>query len=166
MLAEPAVRGGPRQYLWKALLALSLALNLFFVVGALWIRMHAPPLPLSPEDRLGRMASELNLSAQQKQAFTHYSQSMRERLEAMHGAVQPLIGFAWSEVAKPAADESKVMQLFDRAAEERRGFMRDLTTKTLSFLGTLSPEQRAKFVQLARQRPRPWSPPPDHDEAR
>ena len=57
------------------------------------------------------------------------------------------------------------MQLFDQASEERRAFMRDLTTTTLGFMATLSPEQRAKFVQLARQRPRPWSPPPGHEGA-
>lgn len=166
MLAEPAARSAARPYLWKALLALSLALNLFFVIGALWIRVHAPAPMLSPEDRLEQMAGALGLDPQQKQAFARYSETMRERLQAMHGVVQPLIGNAWSEVAKPHADEAKVMQFFDQAAEERRGFMRDLTTTTLSFLATLSPEQRAKFVQLAHQRPRPWSPPADSDRPR
>jgi Spy/CpxP family protein refolding chaperone len=165
MLAEPAARSGAHPYLWKALLALSLALNLFFVIGAVWIRIHAPTPMLSPEDRLEQMAGDLGLDPQQKRAFAHYSQAMRERLQAMHQAVQPLIGNAWSEVGKPNADEAKVMQLFDQAAERRRGFMRDLTTTTLSFLATLTPEQRATFVQLAHQRPRPWSPPPDHDGA-
>lgn len=166
ILAEPVAHGGARQNWWKVLLALSLALNLFFVVGALWTRLHQPSPMLSPEDRLEQMAGELNLDTQQKQAFTHYSQTIRDRIKAMRGAVQPLIARAWSEVAKPRADEAKVMQLFDQASEERRAFMRDLTTTTLGFLGTLSPEQRAKFVQLARQRPRPWSPPPGHDAAR
>lgn len=165
ILAEPITRSGARQNWWKVLLALSLALNLFFVVGALWIWLHAPPPMLSAEDRLEQMAGELKLDAQQKQAFEHYSQAIRERIRAMHGAVQPLIASAWSEVGKPSADEAKVMQLFDQASEERRAFMRDLTTTTLGFMATLSPEQRAKFVQLARHRPRPWSPPPGHEGA-
>lgn len=148
------------------MLALSLALNLFFVAGALWIRLHAPPTMLSPEDRLDQMASELNLNPQQKQAFASYSQTIRGRIRAMHSAVQPLIANAWSEVGKPEADEAKVMQLFDKAAEERRAFTRDLTTTTLGFLATLSPDQRAKFVQLAHQHPHPWSPPSGHDAAR
>jgi Spy/CpxP family protein refolding chaperone len=87
---------------------------------------------------------------------------MRAKLQAMHQAMQPQIAKAWSEVGKPKADETKVMQVLDQAAEERRGFVRDLTTTTLSFLATLSPEQRTKFVQLARQRPHPWSPPSEH----
>ena len=101
ILAEPITRSGARQNWWKVLLALSLALNLFFVVGALWIRLHAPPPMLSAEDRLEQMAGELKLDAQQKQAFEHYSQAIRERIRAMHGAVQPLIASAWSEVGKP-----------------------------------------------------------------
>jgi Spy/CpxP family protein refolding chaperone len=165
MLAEPSARSGTRQHLFKAVLALSLALNLFFVIGAVWIRIHAPPPLPSPEDRLEQMSGELGLDTQQRQAFANYSQTMRQRLQAMHGAVQPLIGNAWSEVAKPHADEAKVMQLFDQAAQERRGFMRDLTTTTLAFLATLSPEQRVKFVKLAHQRPRPWSPPNERDRS-
>lgn len=162
MLAEPATGNAARQHWWKALLAFSLALNLFFCVGALWIRVHAPVSMPTPADRFEQMSGELGLDSAQRQAFVHYSQTMRQRLQAMHGAVQPLIGNAWSEVARPHADEAKVMQLFDQAAQERRGFMRDLTTTTLSFLATLTPEQRAKFVRLAQQRPRPWSPPSEH----
>jgi Spy/CpxP family protein refolding chaperone len=166
MLAEPATRGAIRPYLLIAVLTLSLALNLFFVIGAAWIHVHAPTPMLSSEDRLEKMAGELNLNPEQKQAFGLFAQAMRQHLEAMHRAVQPLIGDAWSEVAKPQANEDKVMQFFDEADQKRRGFMRDLTMTTLSFLATLTPEQRARFVQLAHQRPRPWSPPPDHRGAR
>jgi uncharacterized membrane protein len=160
MLAETAAHTATRQHLWKVLLALSLALNLFFVIGAAWIRIHAP-MP-SPDDRLVQMAGELNLDSQQRAAFVHYSQTMRGLLQSMHNEVQPLIASAWSELGKPQADEATVMQLFDRASQQRRNFVRDITTTTLSFLATLSPEQRAQFMKLARQRPRPWSP-PDHD---
>jgi uncharacterized membrane protein len=166
MLVEPAVQRAARQHWWKVLLALSLALNLFFVIGAAWIRVHAPAPMLSPEDRFAQMASELNLDPQQQQAFAHYSQTMRRLLESMHNEVQPLIASAWSEIGKPQADEATVMQLFDRAAQQRRNFVHDITTTTLSFLATLSPQQRAEFIRLAHQRPRPWSPPPDHDGGR
>lgn len=165
MLAEPAARGGTRRYWWRTALALSLALNLFFVVGALWIRVHAPPPAPSPEQRLERMAGDLGLDPQQQEAFERFSQTMRARLQAMHQAMQPLIAGAWSEVGKPQADEAKVMRLLDEAAETRRGYMQELTSTTLAFLATLSPEQRARFVQLARHRPHPWSPPRDHHEA-
>ncbi len=165
-LAQITAHGSNRQHFLRVLLTLSLALNLFFVVGALWIRIHAPAPPITPEQRLQQMAGELGLDAQQKQVFARYSQTMRERLQAMHEAVRPLISQAWSEVSKPQADETKIMRLLDDAAQQRRDFVGQLTTTTLSFLGTLSPEQRRKFVELAHQRPRPWSPPRDGDGPR
>jgi Spy/CpxP family protein refolding chaperone len=160
------MRSGTRQHLLRTLLALSLVLNLFFVVGALWIRIHAPAPPITPEQRLQQMAGELGLDAQQKQAFAHYSQTMRRRLDAMRESVGPLVAGAWAEVARPQADETKVMHLLDEAAQQRRAFVGQLTTTTLSFLATLSPEQRATFVELARQRPRPWTPQPHRDGSR
>ena len=168
MTAVQAAAGrGTRFHLLKVLLALSLALNLFFVVGALWIRIHAPPPPISPEQRLEDMAGELGLDPQQKAAFAHYSQAMRAQMQAMRDAVRPQVAKAWSEVGKPQADETKIMQLLDAAAQTRRHFVHDLTTTTLAFLATLSAEQRTKFVSLIHQGPRPWSPPRgDHDDAR
>jgi uncharacterized membrane protein len=152
-VASIATRRGMRQHLIWVVLALSLALNLCFVAGALWIRMHEPALLASPEERLQRIGAELALEPQQKLEFDDYSRAVQERVQKMHLAVEPLVGNAWSELAKPDADAAKVMQLFDEAAQKRYGFRRDLTSKTLSFLSTLSPEQRARFVALARQRP-------------
>jgi Spy/CpxP family protein refolding chaperone len=148
-----------RQWLW-VLLAASLALNLFFVAGALWIRFNEPFAPATPDERLQQMARELGLDPPQRQAFVQYAQTMREQLAHMRESVRPLIGEAWSEVAKPQSDEGRVMQLLDRVAAERRGFQQKLTTMTHAFLAQLTPEQRAKFIVLARQRPLPWHPPP------
>jgi Spy/CpxP family protein refolding chaperone len=152
-VASLGAHGTVRQHLLWVALALSLALNLCFVAGALWIRIYGPPPPINAEERLQRIGAQLGLDAQQKEAFEQYSQAVRTRMQLMHKAVDPLIGNAWSEVAKPDADEAKVVQLFDEAAQARRSFMRELAPTTLSFLATLSPEQRAKFVELIRQRP-------------
>ena len=77
-------------------------------------------------------------------------------MQQMHDAVEPLMSDAWSELAKPDTDEVTVTRLFDQAAQTRRSFQHELIPTTLSFLATLSPEQRAKFVELFR--PRPWGP--------
>ena len=156
-VASFALRGGVRQHLASILLALSLALNLFFVAGALWIRIQGPPPPMNPAERLERIGVQLALDPEQKQAFEQYSQAVRTRMQAMHKAVDPLVGNAWAEVAKPDADETKVLALFDEAGQTRRGYMREMAPITLSFLAKLSPEQRAKFVELIRQRP--WEKP-------
>ncbi len=164
--AHAVAGGGTRRHFWQVALALSLALNLFFVGGALWIRVHAPNPPMTPQQRLHQMAGELGLDAQQSRAFADYSKTMSERLQAMHQAIRPLVSQAWSEVAKPQANETRIMQLLDEAGQKRRESVGRLTTTTLSFLATLSPEQRRKFVELAHQRPRPWSPPHDQDRSR
>jgi Spy/CpxP family protein refolding chaperone len=152
-IASAAARGGVRSHLLRLILTLSLALNLFFVAGALWVRFNGPPVPMNAEERLQRIGAQLGLDPQQTKAFEQYSQAIRTRMQAMHKAVDPLMRNAWAEVAKPDADEAKVVQLFDEAGQTRRGLMRELAPVTLSFLAELSPEQRARFVQLVQQRP-------------
>ena len=153
-VASLAAHGGARrQLLLWGLLALSLALNLCFIGGALWIRIQGPPPPLNAQERLERIGAQLSLDPKQTQAFEQYAQAVRARMQSMRKAVDPLINNAWSEVAKSDADEARVLQLFDEAGRTRRTFMRELAPITLSFLATLSPEQRTKFVELIQQRP-------------
>ena len=152
MVASVAARGGVRPYLLWLILTLSLALNLFFVAGALWIHFNGPPVP-NAEERLQRIGAQLGLDPHQKEAFEQYTEALRARMQAMRKAVGPLMHNAWAEVAKPDADEAKVLELFDEAGQTRRGFMRELAPVTLSFLAKLSPDQRAKFVELIQQRP-------------
>jgi Spy/CpxP family protein refolding chaperone len=166
MLVEPAVQRAVWQHWWKVLLAVSLALNLFFIIGALWIRTHAPQPPVTPEERLEQAAGALNLDPHQAQAFAKYEKTMRGLFQSMHKSVGPLMSSARTEMAKPGADEAKIMLLFDEAAQERRKLFHDITTTTLSFLATLSPEQRSQFVKEMQQRHRPWSSPPEHEAAR
>jgi Spy/CpxP family protein refolding chaperone len=162
-VASVALRPGSRQHMFWVVLILSLALNLCFVAGALWIRVQGPPLPMSPEQRLQQIEPQLALDSQQKAAFDQYDRTVHSRMQSMHEAIEPLVANAWSELAKPNADEAKVMQLFDQAGEQRHAFRRELGTATFAFLAKLSPEQRAKFVELARQRP--WAR-LNHDGAR
>jgi Spy/CpxP family protein refolding chaperone len=152
-VASVALRPGSRQHLVWVVLILSLALNLCFIAGALWIRVQGAPLPMSPEQRLQQIEPQLALDPQQKAAFDQYARTVRSRMQSMREAIEPLVGNAWSELAKPDADDAKVMQLFDQAGEQRRAFRRELGTATFAFLAKLTPEQRAKFVELARQRP-------------
>jgi Spy/CpxP family protein refolding chaperone len=151
--ASVSLRPGSRQHLVWVVLILSLALNFCFIAGALWIRVQGPPLPMSPEQRLQQIEPQLALDSQQKAAFDQYARTVRLRMQSMREAIEPLVGNAWSELAKPDADEAKIMQLFDQAGEQRRASRRELGTATFKFLANLSPEQRAKFVELARQRP-------------
>ena len=151
--ASVALRPGSRRHLFWVILVLSLALNLCFIAGALWIRVQGPPLPMTPEQRLQQIEPQLALDPQQKAAFDEYARTVRSRVQSMHEAIEPQVANAWSELAKPDADQAKIMQLFDQAGEQRRAFRPELVTATFTFLAKLTPEQRAKFVELARQRP-------------
>jgi len=164
--ATAGAPGAGRRRLVPLLLAVSLALNLCFVAGAAWVHFHPPPSDSGPDARTREMAAELLLDAQQQVAFERYVRDMRAHIQQMRREVGPTIGAAWAELAKPGADEAAVMQRFDDAAQKRRAFQQQLTTETLAFLATLSPEQRSKFVELARRRPNPWSPGPEHGGGR
>ena len=160
MTAEAAAASGPpRRRLPWVLLALSLALNLFFIAGALWFHFHQPLWRMTPEERVERMSAELHLDDAHKETFRRYFRQLGARMLLMRTEVQPLIGDAWAEIGKPQADEAKIDKLFDQAADTRRRFQRELTSQTLAFLATLTPEQRAKFVQLARHPPPFWARP-------
>ena len=159
-LVSTAARGATRHPLLWGVLTLSLLLNLCFVAGALWIRIQGPPLPASPAERLQRIGAELALDPQQRQAFYQYSENVRAHMQRMRDTVEPLMTAAWSELAKPDADQATAARLFDEAGQARRSLQRELLTPTLTLLATLSPEQRAKFVELFHQRPRSWGQPP------
>jgi uncharacterized membrane protein len=141
--------------LWVAV-SLSLALNVFFLGGALWTRFHTPP-PLTREERFDQVSSALALDPQQRQAFAQYSQAMHAWLEEMQGKSHPLFRAAWAEVSKPQADETKVMQLLDQAMQIRHAYLGKITSATIAFLKTLSPGQRSEFIKVAHQGPPPWA---------
>ncbi|MGH7036920.1 MAG: periplasmic heavy metal sensor [Stellaceae bacterium] len=147
-----------RQPLLRVALALSLVLNLFFIVGAAWTRMHAPHHP-GIAKRFHQIESQLALDPTQRQAFDRYAAIIESRARAMHQRIRPLIGEAWSEMAKPQAQATDVMRIFDQTRAERRSFEQDLTSHTLALLARLSPAQRQKFVALVHPHRRPPRPP-------
>lgn len=148
--------GWPRRRLLAALLVISVMLNVFFVVGAAWTRLHAPIRWAGAEQRYQQMAAELDLNAQQRIGFDRYVAAMQARTEKMHQEIRPLIAGTWDEMAKPDADLGQITGRFDGASEKWRQFQRESTAQTLDFLAILSPAQRSKFVVIARERRAPW----------
>lgn len=135
------------------LLILSAALNLCFIGGALWMRMHEPARgPVKAEE----FAAELHLNADQRAGFEQYFRVMRARAQLMRAELEPVIAQAWAEIAKPQPDQAKIEQDFAAAAAKRHAFAHDATQNTLTFLATLSPDQRQKFVQLLREHRAFW----------
>jgi Spy/CpxP family protein refolding chaperone len=150
--APGAARRREHSRLLIAVLVISLVLNLCFIAATLWFRLHAPPAGRNLAERYQEIASQLDLDAQQRAAFDRYIAAMRSRADQMRQETDPLMAAGWDELAKPQPDEAKVTRLFEQAGEKRRGFQHDATAQTLVLLATLSPEQRAKFVALMRER--------------
>jgi Spy/CpxP family protein refolding chaperone len=136
----------PRRRLLVAILAISVALNLCVLAGAVWGRLHGPPFPPSFSERLRRVEDTLDLTPTQRVAFDHYIADMSARGDQMRQQIDPLFDTAWAEIAKPDADQARVLELFDDASNHRRVFMHDAVSSTLSLLATLTPDQRAKFI--------------------
>lgn len=151
-----AADGRSRRGMLIAVLIVSAVLNVFFVAGAAWTRLHPPAEIAGMEPHYDQMANRLQLDAQQRAGFSKYVAAMRARTDKMREQIDPVINEAWAEVAKPQADVSQIMRLFDDAAEKRRAFQREAAVQTLDFLSILNPAQRATFVEIARERRSAW----------
>lgn len=144
-------RAAPGRRLLVAALAISVALNVCVVAGAVWSRINAPVPPPNFTERLHQIENSLDLTADQRTAFDHYIADMTTRSDQMRHALEPMMDSAWAELANPDSDESHVQQLLDDASAKRHVFQQQAVNATFSLLATLTPEQRAKFVAAERE---------------
>jgi len=148
-----------RQRLIVGGLIVSVVLNVFFIAGAAWTRLHPPLEWPNQGQRFRELENGLNLEPRQRQDFERYAATMRANATEMHQRIGPLIVAAWEEMAKPQPDEAQITRFFDQATEKRRDFQRQTTAETLRFLAVLTPAQRAKFVAIAGERRPRWARP-------
>ena len=152
MAGAAARQGGwPHSRILWAVLAVSLVLNVLFVAGAIWSRIEQPA-PRGLDQRFERIGAQLDLDATQRVAFDRVLAELRGRGDKVQQQVVPLYRAAWDAAGNPAADADDVLRLFDAAFDKRHQLSRETMKKTLDFLATLSPEQRGRFVTLARER--------------
>ena len=146
-------RGGgmPRQRLIIAALAISLALNLCVIAGAVWHRVNLPEAQTSTE-RFRKLEASLDLSDQQRLAFEAYVAAARARNGQLRQQIDPLLDAAWAELGKEQPDEAVVLERFNDASTRWRASQRETVDATLALLATLHPDQRAKFIAAERER--------------
>jgi uncharacterized membrane protein len=140
------------------LLALSLALNLFFVGGAVWLRLQAGHGPVAPAERAEAVAKELALSGDQRAAFDRFLRTVRMKARQLRETNQPLIDAAWQDFGKAQPDEAAVDKLFEQAADNRRNFQIESGRALRVFLTALNDDQRARFIALVKHRERDTPP--------
>jgi uncharacterized membrane protein len=154
-LAEGEVKSTLRNRLVWVALALSLTLNVFVIAGLVWSQA-ANPRPANFAERLVEAGAGLNLSPAQRDIFNQFAESIQQRTRGMRETSAPLIRQIWDELAKPQPDPVVINQLVDETSENRHAYQRDVITSLSAFLGSLSPDQRAQFVdgmrrQIARE---------------
>lgn len=149
-LAEPAAKAGPRgRLLWLAL-ALSLTLNICFVGGLVWSRMTAWHM-LTPAERMQQVAQEFHLTPDQRDAFRQFVLQIHQRTMQLRESNGPLVQRIWEELGKPQPDQDAIGKLMDEATENRHAYQRSMIVVLGHFLASLSPEQRAQFIDRVKR---------------
>jgi uncharacterized membrane protein len=64
---------------------------------------------------------------------------------------QPLFRHIWEELAKAQPDEAIINRSIEEANDNKRAYQKDVTAAIGAFLATLSPEQRAEFIEAAKR---------------
>jgi Spy/CpxP family protein refolding chaperone len=149
--------------LLQILLALSLLLNTFVLVGFVYRSWIAPPpfeRPMAPSPgppgsrpgALDVMAHDLNLDDGQRQAlrgvFDQYSNGRRERLRE----IQKLREQIAAQYKHPATDIVRVEALIDQLTKLRAEQQKETLRAILQLEPQLKPEQRERMHQILAER--------------
>lgn len=133
-----------RRALPWVLLALSVALNLFFLAG-LWYRTHALPPGFAAPGDLDLPPAQM---AQLRQMRMELRQDLRQARQEQRSVSDDL----WTELVREPLDRAKVHALIDKLHHLRGDTFRLQTEKLMDFLVTLPPDQRQTYAQQARKR--------------
>jgi uncharacterized membrane protein len=147
-LAEASRQSGWRGRLVWVALALSLTLNVFFIGGLVWVKTFMRPPPFS--ERLHAFGHSLHLTGAQREGFNQFIRALRQHARAAREANQPLLTQIWAELAKPSPDNDLVTKLGAQVNDNRAAFQKEASSELLTFLKTLTPEQRAHIGEIVR----------------
>jgi Spy/CpxP family protein refolding chaperone len=143
----------------QVLLALSLLLNTFVLVGFVYRSWIAPPpfeRPMPPPGQrpgaLEVMAHDLNLDDGQRQAlrgaFDHYAATRRERLREIQKLREQLA----AEYKRPTIDMARVDGLIDQLTKLRADMQKETLRSFTQLEAQLKPEQRERMHQILAER--------------
>ncbi len=134
------------------LFALSLAANLFFVIGVGTTYLTERDLAESPEQRIALLADRLDLSQEQRQDLRALREAVGQRWTGMRGGPRNRRAELIAEVTRPDFDRDRVLGLIDRGAKRRRDTLADMAEEVHVFLATLSPAQRETLLEMVQER--------------
>ncbi|MFQ6017334.1 MAG: Spy/CpxP family protein refolding chaperone [Kiloniellaceae bacterium] len=134
------------------LLAVSLALNVFFIAGVAYTKYTKGQLSETPERRIDFVAQRLALTEEQRQGLLALRERASKRRHEIRGPRNRLRAALLAELDKPAFDRDRVLVLLAEGSERRRAHFADLAAELHAYLATLSPRQREAFLAMARER--------------
>lgn len=137
--------------LW-ALLAVSLATNVFLVGGALFGVYGTDHADRRPGVTVESVAKKLELSAEQRRGLADLRAMAQERRKAMRGQRGELRDSFLSTLAQPTFDRDQILALIESRSAQRRDFLVGMAEELHSYLATLTPDQRGQFFAMARER--------------
>jgi len=128
------------------LLAVSVVANIFFAGGAVYTMYgHG-------DRTMEQVVRKLDLSAAQQQGLLTLREGVAARREGMTGARGGQREAWLAEIASPTFDRERVVALVDGWSAQRGTYFVDLAQDLHAYVATLTPEQREKFLELAKER--------------
>ncbi len=134
------------------LFAISLALNLFFAAGVVYNKLEAERLSAGPDERVAALAEELGLSEVQQAGLVALREQAMARREAVRSLRQERRAALLAELAKPELDRDRLGELLRQGMERRADGFEQMMVELHGYLATLSDEQRAAFLEKAKER--------------
>jgi uncharacterized membrane protein len=130
-------------------LALSLTLNIFVIGGLIWAMVGFGPPP-QPAERFIEIGQSLSLNDAQKASLNAFATAARQLNRTLREGNAPLMLQIWNEMRKDSPDSAQVAHLVDQLTDNRRNYQRAMSQELMTFLTALSPDQRERFIALAR----------------
>lgn len=133
------------------LLAVSLALNLFFAGGVAYMKFTADS-GWAAGSSFDAVVERVGLSDDRRAGL----EALRERMQARRSAVRD----EWrqgrktllAELAKPELDQARISELMSRGMARRAAVFEELLVEFHGYLATLPDEQRRAFLAMAEER--------------
>ena len=139
--------GAMREKLPWILLAVSLALNLGFAVGAFHYAEIARPAGAAES-----LADRLALDAGQRAALDAFRDRARARRAERRADRGDWRRALIEELAKPQLQRAALDETLRQGMERRRAFFEETAVDLHGFIATLSPDQKADFLAMAEER--------------
>jgi uncharacterized membrane protein len=142
-----------RRALPWVLLAISVALNVFFVGGHLYFKRmaHAHGMP-EQADGLPSGVERLDLTPAQRTALAKLRVDTRERVRQSRPMDRDVGLALLDELMKPSRDGATIDSLMRQLNDRRLAYVRPTLDDFAGFLADLKPEQRARVRELAERR--------------